>query len=248
MKKILSFIFIFAVLSSLSVSYAASPKDIFEGNQEYLILGTVKDIDGDSALVTVDNIIAQGSPAIKGTDITIENFDYSYCEEHTPSEFNKPKIGDNVFASLNSGKTSYTVAGGAYKVDSSEAKNCSTIVYYDMKREDCLYDAVKISYFIRTNGKITSFESDDKGNIYAISNDDKILIYPLPGNDCIKFVDDEGKIMSDELEEDVMPIVPNTSPEKKADDNRYLIAAGIIVIGAVLGFAVSYYIRNYGSR
>ena len=240
MKRSILFLCIFFALSAVTTAYAYSVKDILDGNQDYLILGTIKDVDSRNVTVTVDNTVGKEAPDLKIGDISIEKFSYSYCEEHTSTDFNNPKIGDNIFASVNLENGKYKISGGAYKVDSSEIKNCSVIVYQDMKGEDCLNDAVKISYFIRTNGKITEFETDGSGSIYAVSDDDKILIYPLPGNESIKFVDAAGKVISEDVTDDVMPIVPNNLPKDNAGDNRWITAVGIIASGALFGFVMFY--------
>lgn len=240
MKKffLILFVVLVLILSAINVN-AYSVNDILNGNQDYLLLGTIKDINGDDITVTVDNTVGNAELPIDTKDIIIDKFEYSYCEEHVPKSFNGPKIGDNLFVSVNYKSGKYTLAGGAYKVDSSEIKNCSVIVYSNMKGEDCLSDAVKISYFIRTNGKITEFKSDN-GNIYAISDNEKILIYPLPGNESIKMVDKDGKIISNNDIDDVMPIVPNAPQENKSNNNRRVAALLIIATGALSGVVVFY--------
>lgn len=234
-----------AVISALifilisECAFADSTKSLFSGKQDYLILGTVKDVGEDLITVTVDNTVGSSVPSLSGTDISVVKFTYSYCTEHTTSDFNQPKIGDNIFASVNLTGSKYEIQSGAYKVDSSEIKNCSTIVYQDMNNEQCLEDAVKIAYFIRSNGKITQFTTENDGKIYALSEDGKTLIYPLPDNQCIKFVDDSGKI-ADIFEEDVMPIVSPPAAEAPHNDNRWIIALGVMLGGGALGFLAFY--------
>ena len=238
LKKICALLCALAVLLSAVFCYGAA-KDIFSGKQDCLILGTVKDIGDSYITVGVDNTVGSQMPVLGGTDIEIDKFSYSYCTDHTTAEFNQPKIGDNIFASISVSGEKYIIENGAYKVDSSEMKNCSTIVYRDMKDEDCLKEAVEIAYFIRSNGKITKFTIEDDGKIYAINEDDKTLIYPLPGNQCVKFADDDGKIIEN-FEEDVMPIVSPEPHDAMHTDNRWVAAIAIMLGGAALGFAVFY--------
>lgn len=218
--------------------FADEADNIFEGKQDYLILGTVKDVTDGTAAVTVDNTVGASLPSMIGKDIYIEKFSYSYCTDHAPDDFNNPKIGDNVFASISKNGETYIVANGAYRVDSIEIKNLSTVVYTGMQGEDCLDSSVKIAYFIRSNGKITEFKKDDEGKIYAINNKDKVLVYPLAGNQCIKFVDESGKFIEDISENDVMPIGPAPVQEDNIDDKRWIKASVVFAGGAVLGFIV----------
>lgn len=238
MKKVLSLICFFVIVLSCVSVYSNDAESIFDGEQDYLILGTVKDVSEDKVIITVDNTVGVKTPSLMGEDIEIERFSYSYCEEHTPSDFNKPKIGDNIFASVSKNKDRYAIANGAYKVDSSEIKNCSTLVYRDMRGEECLESSVKIAYFIRSNGKITNFKTDSDGKIYALNDGDKILVYPLVGNQCIKFVDDYGKVLDEAAEDDVMPIVPSNSQKNNHHDRKWLAAIAIFSSGAILGFLV----------
>lgn len=236
MKRILSLICFLMIIMSYTAVYSDGAESIFEGVQDYLILGTVKDVSDDSVIVTVDNTVGTKTPSMLGEDIEIGRFSYSYCEEHTPSDFNNPKIGDNIFASISENGNKYSVENGAYKVDSSEIKNCSTIVHQNMNGEECLESSVKIAYFIRSNGKITNFKAGGNGRIYALNDGDEILIYPLSGNQCIKFVDDYGKIIDDVAEGDVMPIVPSPSQEPHQHDKKWIAATVVFVGGAALGF------------
>lgn len=240
MKKFVFLICIITVLLNGLYAYAYSAEDILNGEHDLLILGTVKDVDDDTVTVTVDNTVGKEVPSLKSGDIDIERFKYSYCEEHTTDEFNSPKIGDNIFASLSLKNGTYELLGGAYKVDSSEIKNTCVIVYQNMKGEECLNDAVEISYFIRTNGKISRFETDDSGSIYAVNDDDKIIIYPLPGNESIKIADSDGKIISEDFNDDVMPIVPNSPMKENERDNRWIASCTIIALGAAVGVVFFY--------
>lgn len=240
MKKFVLLLCIITVFIIGLSAYAYSADDILNGEHDLLILGTVKDVDSDTVTVTVDNTVGKDTPSLRTGDINIERFNYSYCEDHTTEEFNSPKIGDNIFASLCLKNGAYEILGGAYKVDSSEIKNTCVIVYQNMKGEDCLNDAVEISYFIRTNGKISKFETDDNGSIYAVNDDDKILIYPLPGNESIKIADADGKIISEDFNDDVMPIVPNSPIKENERDNRWIVSSVIIALGTVAGLVIFY--------
>jgi len=247
MKKVLSLILLFCLTVSLcTLASADGIKKIFEGEQEFLILGTVKDVTEDVVVVTVDNTVGEKSPSIVGEDVNILKFSYSYCEDHAPKSFNNPKIGDNIFVSASLEEENYKVVNGAYRVDSSEIKNCSTLVHQNMRGQDCLEDAVKLAYFVRTNGKITEFKKGSDDKIYAVTDTDEVLVYPLPGNQCIKFVDNNDQILDETTQDDVIPIVPEPATEKDADSNKWIFAVSIFAGGAILGFLAMlfYYTRK----
>ncbi len=234
------------LIFAMPIFSIAAAKDIINGEQECLILGTVKDIGDKYTTVSVDNTVGEQMPTLIGSDVLIEKFSYSYCSDHISTEFNQPKIGDNIFASVNAWGENYRIENGAYKVDSSEQKNCSTLVYRDMNGEDCLNEAVEIAYFIRSNGKIVKFSAEEDGKIFAVNEDDKTLIYPLAGNQCVKFVDSDGKIIEN-FEEDVMPIVSPEAHEARHKDNRWIIAFSVMIGGAAAGF-LAFYLFFAGRR
>jgi len=246
MKKVLSvMLFLFIIISSYAMVSAEGIEDIFDGDNDFLILGTVTGVADDIVAVTVDNTVGEKVASLTGKEIKIHKFSYSYCEEHTPTSFNNPQIGDNLFASISKDSDKYRIANGVYKVDSSEVKNCSTLVHQNMRNQDCLADAVKLAYFVRSNGKIKDFKVDSEGNIYALKEDDEVLVYPLVGNQqCIKFVDNNGKILDETVHDDVIPIVPQPVQEETPDNNKWIWATGIFVGGALLGFLVMIFIYS----
>lgn len=241
MKRLFAIVFALVVAAQAAFVYADTADDILGGKYDSLILGTVKDVGDDYVTVTVDNIVGSDSDMLKDKDITTDKFTFSYCDKHVPEEFNKPKVGDNIFLSLKKDGDGYGVTC-AYKIDSSEQKNCSTLVYQDMQGEKCFEDAVKIAYFIRSNGKITEFDTaSEDGKIYAVSGGEKVLIYPLPGNQCVRVINSSGETVDEGGDTDVMPIVSANAPQHDNNDRRTVISLVIMCGGVVVGFFAFYF-------
>lgn len=243
MKKILFTLIIFVLLLSFGFNvYALNDVTMLSGDQDLLVLGSVKDITEDSVIITVDHVLGSPDSKLVGKDITVESFTYSYCELHTPSTFNMPVISDNVVISLDLSENGYIFKNGAYKVDSNDHVTCRIIKSAKEDNHECILELAEITCYIRSNAKVNTFEYDSEGNIYAV--------YPQKPDQCIVSVDQRGNTVTSEGTDATVsePIVmngqvpPDASPKK---DFRWVYAIGIFVLGTVGGLLAAYiYLKN----
>ena len=223
-------IFIFNI-----TALADGTDDMLKGNQDITVLGSVKDITSDKITVTVDYVLGRNGSELVGTDIQIKKFSYTYCEEHSTSDFRNPIISDNIVITLNSGESLYTIANSAYKVDSNEYANCKIVVLDKMDDDTCVKNLQRVTCYIRSNAMVNDFAFDSEGRIYAV--------YPQTAEQCLSTVDEDGAVINPEEHPENMPIVNNAPVQNEAKDenpNRSIYALAIILIGAVAGlvFAV----------
>ncbi|MBO5008517.1 MAG: hypothetical protein J6D26_06750 [Clostridia bacterium] len=238
MKRIFALICIACVMLGVMVAHADNMVGFISGKQDHMILGSVKDISEKKIVITVDHVLSEPASKLIGTDITVSAFEYSYCEEHTPDEFNSPIISDNLVISVDKKGDAYVVKNGAYKVDSNEYASCKIVVHEDMHEEDCLSDLMRITCFIRSNAKVKEFEFDEEGRIYAA--------YPQTVEQCVNFVDDDGTALVDEETPDTLPTVPPAAPgeQSHSEDNRWIIAVCMLVVGSIAGMGVLYLVMT----
>ncbi len=209
--------------------------DMLKGNQDITVLGSVKDITSDKITVAVDYVLGRNGSELVGTDIQIKKFSYTYCEEHSTSDFRNPIISDNIVITLNRGESLYTIANSAYKVDSNEYANCKIVVLDTMGDDTCVQDLQRVTCYIRSNAMVNDFAFDSEGRIYAV--------YPQTAEQCLSTVDEDGAIINPDEPAENMPIVNNSPASNEAKNempNRTIYALAIILIGAVAGliFAV----------
>ena len=234
-RKILLLVCLLMAFNLLGVSAEENAKKFITGKQDYLILGSIHDINDDSVVMTVDQVIGSEDQTLVGTDIKVSKFLYSYCDEHAPGNFNNPIISDNVVISLEQKDNKYQVVNGAYKVDSNEYASCRVLVHEDMKDKDCLGELLKVTCYIRSNARVKEFEFDEEGRIYAV--------YPQTPEQCLKPVDDKGVSVVSEDNADALPTVPPPAPvdnNESYDDNRWIFAILILVVGVSGGLFVSF--------
>lgn len=243
MKKAAFVLCIILVVSMQLCVMADGVDDMMAGKQDLVILGSVKDITGDFATVTVDHVLGRGASDLIGKDININKFSYTYCEEHSTSDFRNPIISDNIVISLNKDGEVYSIANSAYKVDSNEYANCRIVVLQSLHEEDCVKDMQEATCYIRANGMVNKFEFDSEGRIYAV--------YPQTVEQCVSVVDEAGESVASEETPDTLPTVPNApmpNPEPIRADNRGKYAVVIVALGAILGMGVSYFIYSRKSK
>ncbi len=215
---------------------ADTKDDILEGEQDYIVLGSVKNIEEDYITVTVDHVLGRKASELVGKDIKVEKFVYSYCTKHIPVEFSNPIVSDNAVISLDNDGDVYVMKNGAFKVDSNEYASCKIINHADETNEDCIKTLAKITCFIRSDIKVNQFEFDGQGNIYAV--------YPQSMQQCIRVVDAEGNIVADDIVEEASPdnrVVPTETTNEDDDDKRWVYAIIVLVVGVVAGIFVSYF-------
>lgn len=235
MKKVLVLLIVSVILTLNISASAESAADIIGGKQDFVILGSVKDIEKDVMEITVDYVLNNPQSELIGTDIKVNKFSYSYCSDHAPEEFSSPKVSDNIVLSIDKKSDKYTMKNGSYKVDSNEYANCKIIMHEDSKDEDCVEELLELTCYIRSNAKVKEFEFDDEGRIYAV--------YPQTVEQCVYFVDDSGSAISDIEEAEALPTVPQAAPDGQLPgkkDNRWIFAIVMLLCGSVLGVAVSY--------
>lgn len=210
------------------------------GEQEYLLLATISDITDDAIVAEpYYSIVRQDE---NGHDIDeilptkdaiyIEKFRYSYCIEHADS-FNTPKLGDNIFISLSKKGNGYVMKNGAFKTDTVDYKILTFLAPTAMEGQPCLDDLVALSYFVRTDGKVTDFSFED-GNVKVVKDGRELLLYPSDKlKELVTFVADNGKVVDSNRTQDV--ITDQKVTQEKPADYRWILAMGILVLGLVMG-------------
>lgn len=233
MKKSLIFAAIFLIIVLPFSVMAEGTEDMLNGKQDVVILGSVKDIKDDIITITVDHHLGNNESELIGRDVLVEKFSYTYCEEHSTSEFRSPIISDNVVLSLNKSGDRYTLANAAYKVDSNEYANCKIIVL-DGAESDCVNDLLSTTCYIRSNAMVSEFDFDSEGRIYAV--------YPQTAEQCLTTVGSQGqKLAVDEIP-DELPAVPAPVPTQNSEPepDYTMLTVIILVAGVFLGMCVAY--------
>ncbi len=258
----LSVLFLIAMIPSAFAAKSTAQK-VIESKENNLILATISDVGQDFITVEVfDNVKratlnTQDKNTFKGnippdTTINIQKFKYSYCEEHSDS-YNTPKIGDNIFISIQTDGNTYKVSGCAYKVDTVDVKTINFLVPAPMKAQKCMYDITAISYFVASNGMPLEFVFEE--DAISIKHKDGISkIYPQADFEMpIKYIDSQGRVVSGTVEsKDVInydstlnqPSANLTLTKQAAKDNAWVFSIIIIVSGTLIGLVVALAVRS----
>lgn len=228
---------------------------IVAGTQEYLLLATISDITDNAitvepyhSIVRVDDSGQEIDGVLPiGQSIQLEKFRYSYCIEHAADSFNTPRLGDNIFVSLTKRGSSYVVQNGAFKTNTVDYKILTFLVPANMRDQDCMEDLVALSYFVRTDGKVTAF-SFDNGSVKVLKDERELLLYPSDKvKDLITFVTDNGKAVDGGKPKDV--IMEQAVEREKPFDYRWLVAMGVLTVGLIAGAVVlSILLRRDGRK
>lgn len=239
MKKLISLLCVFLIVLSAVTVCANEVKDMMSGKQDLVILGSVKDIKDGKVTVTVDHVLGRTGTKLAGTDIAVSQFSYSYCDEHSTSEFRSPRISDNIAISLNETEDGiYKMANCAYKVDSNEYASCRIVVHEDILKEDCIRPLLEATCYLRSNAKVKEFEFDEDGRIYAV--------YPQTAEQCVQVVADDGSAVITGDSPDTLPTVPPAAPTENQPhenkDNRWILALVLLGTGIVAGALAGYVI------
>lgn len=219
--------------------FASDVENMLAGNQDIVILGSVKDITGDKTTITVDHVLGESTSELVGTDIEVKKFSYTYCEEYSTSDFRNPIISDNIVISLNDEKGVYSVANCAYKVDSNEYASCKIIVLEGENDDTCIQEMQKVTCYVRANGMVSNFEFDSDGRIYAV--------YPQTPEQCFKLVHEDGTTVNNEETVEPISVVngdEDSKSQEKSADSRSVYALAIIVGGAIVGMIAALAIRS----
>jgi len=249
-RKIVNFLLVIAVLLCFSTSVCAqgNVSDIINGKQEYLLLATVMDVNNSSVVVAPYYNIYNGDGTKEislSESIEISKFRYSYCSDHVDISAT-PRVGDNIFVSLNKSGGGYTVANGAYKTSSVDYKLLTFYASESMKDKDCLAEIVALAYFVRTDGSMRDFRLED--GTLTVENDGKVLtLYPNARiNEVITFVNINGQAVDNIKTRDV--ITDGEPSVDIPDDGRWIVAIAFVVISMLIGAVVVYNINTKDIR
>ncbi len=239
MKKLISLLCVFLIVLSAVTVCADGVKDMMSGKQDFVILGSVKDIKDGKVTVTVDHVLGRTGSKLTGTDIFVSQFSYSYCDEHSTSEFRSPRISDNIAISLSETDGGiYKMENCAYKVDSNEYASCRIVVHEDIRQEECIRPLLEATCYLRSNAKVKEFEFDEEGRIYAV--------YPQTAEQCVHVVSDDGTAVIAGDSPDTLPMVPPAAPTENPPmenkDSRWILALAMLGTGIVAGTLAGYVI------
>lgn len=242
MKFITKVLLIFMLLMCVCpVCAQGNISDIIDGNQDHLLLATVVDIDDSSIILAPYHAIyANGAPADSPSlneNIAVEKFRYSYCEDHTDISMS-PRVGDNIFISLNKNGAKYTMANGAYKISSVDYKLLTFYASESMRESDCLANIVALAYFVRTDGSMRDFRFEN-GTLTTYIDGRPLTLYPTENiAETITFVNLSGQVIGGAKIKDV--IIDGEKPVEDEIDYRWLISYGLIFLGVLVGGVVVY--------
>ena len=239
MKKLTAFLCAMFVLTFGSAVFANGTEDMLGGKQDLVIMGSVKDITGEEITITVDHVLGRNGSELVGTDINVKKFSYTYCEEHSTSDFRNPIISDNIVISLNGNDDgTYQVANSAYKVNSNEYASCKIIMLDGTDDDACVQQMQKVTCYVRANGMVSDFGFDSEGRIYAV--------YPQSPEQCLHLVHEDGTAVNPEEAQEPIPVVGDDSESKEKEasaDKRGIYALVIIAGGAIVGLIIAFAIR-----
>lgn len=251
MKKIFSILLLAAILCrGITAGARELALETINSEHDISLLATISDIDDDSITADVYNSVGvlPGEETTLPHSVKIKKFRYTYCSEHA-GDYNTPKVGDNIFVSLNADNNEniYAPVGAVYKTDTVDMRTLSILAPDEMKNKDCMDDIVAVAYYIRSDGMQKEFEFGD-GTVSINKDGKEIRLYPpdvktqLP----IKYIDIDGKIISADKKQDVIAVNPdNPMGGIGIVDNgfiagRRIIAIGIILAGLIIGMIVVY--------
>lgn len=254
MRKFLMCIVLSAVLCCI---FGVSARDLalttINDEHDMTVLATISDIDDESITADVYNSVGvlPGDKTQLAHSVKIKKFRYTYCSEHA-QDYNTPKVGDNIFISLNAGEENgteplYEAVGAVYKTDTVDIRTLSVLAPDEMKNKDCMDDIVAVAYYIRSDGMQKEFNFGD-GTVGITKEGKEIRLYPpdvktqLP----IKYIDKDGKIVSTDKKQDVIAVNPNNpvggigAIDRGFVTGRRIIAVGIIAAGLIIGMIAVY--------
>lgn len=250
MKKLLTSILLFTLLVCLAMNVCAQGDvpAILSGEQDYVLLATVMDVNDSSVTLAPYHSIYNGKNGGQipvNNNITVDKFRYSYCNDHLDISAT-PRVGDNIFVSLDKKGNGYTVANGAYKTNSVDYKLLTFYASESMKDRDCLAEIVALAYFVRTDGNMREFNFDN--GTLTVENDSKILtLYPTEQiSDTVTFVNINGKVIDNVKTKDVITNEP--IKENRKNDFRWVVSILVILLSSSLGMLVVYNLNNKDNK
>ncbi len=258
MKKIITcFTLAILILSMCLTCTATGIAEALISSREpqIMLLATVSDIDGKYVYIEVYNTVGEENSGDDYVDVLrVDKFKYSYCQEHADS-YNTPKIGDNIFVSLNNNGAAYSVNGVAYKTDTVDARTLNILAPVDMKNKECMADVVAIAYFVRSNGMDHGFVVKD-GTASVVKDGAQTRLYPGDLKNAIPviYIDSTGKNVEEVKQQDVINVTGNPfenvwgTYNKEVVFAKRVLATGIIFAGIILGMIVVYIYANRKSK
>ena len=239
--KLLTFLLVFLCFSPI-VFADDNVSQIINGSQDYLILGTVVDINNTHVVLehyqTVGTDGNTSRPLKRNENISIDKFRYSYCSEHSDVSVT-PRLGDNVFISVNRNGNGYTMANGAYKISSVDYKMLTFFAFESMKNQDCMADVMALAYFVRTNGEKKDF-SFENGTLTTMVDGKKLTLYPTENiTEMVTFLDNNGNIVEAAVTKDVI-IHGDTAQVENGNSYRWIFACALILFSVAIGGVITY--------
>ena len=226
--------------------------NVLSDTEAHCVLATISDIDDNYIYAELYNTVAdnQHIDSVLPKILRIKKFRYSYCQEHADG-YNSPRIGDNIFATLQGDGNVYSVTSAAYKTDTVDERTLNFLAPAEMKNEHCLDDVVALSYYVRSNGLERGFVFDN-GSVMLNRGDNTITkLYPADIKNPIpvKFVDMSGKVVEEKKQQDVIDVSGNNIFEDLWGSYNYelvfakrVLSLGIILAGIILGMVVVYFV------
>ena len=226
--------------------------NVLSDTEAHCVLATVSDIDDNYVYAELYNTVAdtQHVDSVLPKMLRIKKFRYSYCSEHA-EEYNAPRVGDNIFATVKGDGNVFNVTTAAYKTDTVDERTLNFLAPAEMKNEHCLDDVVALAYYVRSNGLERGFVFDN-GSVMLDRGDNTVTkLYPADIKNPIpvKFVDVSGKVVEEKKQQDVIDVSGNNIFENLWGSYNYelmfakrVLALGIIFAGAILGMVVVYFV------
>lgn len=226
--------------------------NVLSDTEAHCVLATVSDIDDNYVYAELYNTVAdtQHIDSVLPKMLKIKKFRYSYCTEHA-EEYNSPRVGDNIFATLKGDGNVYAVTSAVYKTDTVDERTLNFLAPAEMKNEHCLDDVVALAYYVRSNGLERGFVFDNGSVMLDRGDNTMTKLYPADIKNPIpvKFVDLTGKVVDEKKQQDVIDVSGGNIFENLWGSYNYelvfakrVLALGIILAGIILGMVVVYFV------
>ncbi len=251
MKRFMTFCLTLLLISTAATCYAEDiAKSVLADTEAHCVLATISDIDENFVYAELYNTVADSQHVDRELPqmLKIQKFRYSYCDDHG-DDYNAPKVGDNMFATVMGDDGAYIVTSAAYKTDTVDERTLNFLAPADMKNEHCMDDVVAIAYYVRSNGLERSFVFDNGTVMLERSDHTLTKLYPadiknpLP----VKFVDSTGKVVEEKKQQDVIDVSGGNLFENLWGGYNYelifakrAISLGLIFAGIILGMIAAY--------
>ena len=216
-----------------SALLAEKVKFILDKKPTHLLFGYIKDIDDKTCSLVVTDIVGDNEEGDEGEEtnteisvgstINIRNFTSYECYNNLT-----PKKGDNVLVSILFNGNTSDINGGAFLVTEAYTHS-ARIKIPESSKEDARAALTALYKYVRSDGKNSDFVIKDT-KVYDGEN--KEVNAP------------EALCITDEYAEAIKDTNPvgETELENKSfirSEDKWIYALGIIVLGSVIGIAVT---------